>query len=277
METFIRILVRYHFLLLFLIIETISLTIVIRNDDDKFDKFISSSNAVSGFFYDRYSSLTEYLTLKDENQRLNEENTLLRNTLEHNLKVDTAHVRFISDTLFNQQFTYYPAKVINNTINRPFNYITLNKGKQDGIEKDMAVISPSGIVGIVRDVSKHYSSVISVINKKLGISAKLKKNEYFGSVVWDGRDYSKVTLKEIPYHVIVSKGDTVITSGYSAIFPEGILIGTISDFTETRDGNFWNITVKLSTDLKKINNVYIIGNFFKEEQKKLETSTPKDD
>ena len=137
----------------------------------------------------------------------------------------------------------------------------------------MAVISTNGIVGIVKNVSNNFSTVISILNTSLRVSAKIKKNDYFGSLSWNGINYTKAQLDEIPFHVKISVGDTIITSGYSAIFPEGNLIGTISDFDVKQGGNFYSIPVNLSTDFKNLSYVYIISDFLKKEQINLEHKT----
>ena len=133
----------------------------------------------------------------------------------------------------------------------------------------MAVVSPNGIVGVVNGVSKRFSTVMSLLNTDLHISAKIKKNNYFGSLSWDGKNYREAILYEIPHHVPVSKGDTIITSGFSTIYPEGVLIGTIKDF-EVKGGNFYEITVRLSTDFKNLTYVNLVSNLRKEEQIELE-------
>lgn len=243
-------------------------------------KIINIANNVSGYFYDKSYAFRNYFSLKKTNNQLLEENTSLRNKIEkykqlckkpEPYKQDTAIDTLIvkQDTI--TQYEYIHARVINNSINKQYNYLTLNKGTEAGIRSEMGVISPNGIVGIALNVTSNYSSVISVLNRKLQISAKIKKNKYYGSLSWDGKNYQEVTLNEIPYHVDIQKGDTIITSGYSAIFPEGILIGYIKDFN-IKEGNFYNITVKLSNDMKNLTYVYVIKNTLRKEQKTLEKS-----
>jgi len=174
-----------------------------------------------------------------------------------------------SDTLHQQHYFYTSAKVINQTVNKQHNFLTLNKGSNVGIRPEMGVISADGVIGIVVNVSKKFSTVISLLNLDFRVSAKLAKNNYFGSLHWDGKDYRKVKLDEIPYHIDVNRGDTVITSGYSSIFPEGIVIGTVSN-SEVKGGNFYEIEVDLSVDFKSLAFVDVISNLHREEQKVLE-------
>jgi rod shape-determining protein MreC len=152
----------------------------------------------------------------------------------------------------------------------------LNKGAAEGISRDMAVISPKGVVGIVRDVSANFCSVISVLHKDSKISAKIKKNNYVGTLVWKGMDYRTAHLQDIPTHVKLSLGDTVITSGYSHIFPEGVMIGTIKNFNILEGENFYTIKLTFSEDYNSLDHVYIINNLMKNEQEELEENLPDD-
>jgi len=160
--------------------------------------------------------------------------------------------------------------VVNNSTNKRFNYITLNKGIKDSIETEMAVVTNYGVVGVINRVSKNYSTAISILNPGLKISVKIKRNGYFGPLSWEGERIDECVLNEIPQHVDLEKGDTIVTSGYSAIFPEGILIGFIDDY-KLKDGNFFEIKVKLALQMKSLNHVNIVNNRLKEEQIRLES------
>ncbi len=273
MKNLIKFIVRFHFFILFILIEFFSLFLVFFYNKKQKETFINSSNLISGFIYENTNKITSYLYLKDINKQL-----ILENTIFHNNKINSSRSNFseftnIVDTIkFFQQYKYTNAKIINNSIQKQNNYITLNKGSKQGIERDMAVISPDGIIGIVKNVSNNFASVISVLNIQIGISAKIKNNNYFGSLVWEGKNYKIMNLEEIPNHVNISIGDTIITSGYSTIFPEGIIIGKISSFKKDKSKNFYHISVKLNNDFKHISHVYVIGNLLKAEQKKLEIS-----
>lgn len=231
--------------------------------------WVNSSNVVVGNFYDRYSELTDYLKLGATNKALAEENARLRALTEEAYYItDTLHYKKV-DTIFKHQYSYTIAKVINNSVTRKNNYLTLNKGAMHGIAPDMAVVSSNGIVGIVRDVSEHYCTVMSVLNWNSKISSKIKKNEYFGSTIWDGESSDIVSLIDIPIHAPLEVGDSIVTSAYSTIFPEGVLIGTVSKTGKT-DESFKNIKVKLATDFRNLTYVYVITNHFKEERDSLE-------
>ena len=158
--------------------------------------------------------------------------------------------------------------MINSSFNKTKNCIVIDKGRKDGILTEMAVCSSEGVVGVVEKVSQHYARVLPLINTNLRVSAKIKKNGYYGSLQWDGDDYRYSYLNDIPFHVNAEIGDTIVTSGFSSIFPEGKLIGFIESVNK-ETANFLKIKVKLATDFKRISDVYVIENTKKEEQQDL--------
>lgn len=276
MRSLLRIILSFHFAILFIILEVISFTIYINNNESHKSKVLNSSNTLVASFYNLNSKILEYFNLRKINYQLNQENAKLKGRLKSSYKFNEVNILDLYDSVYTKKYFYIPAKVINNSINKQHNYLTLNKGSKQGIKPEMAVVSPTGIVGIVREVSKNYSTVISILNTKLLISAKIRRNNYFGSLTWDGIDYSNMLLKEIPNHVERQVGDTIVTSGFSTIFPEGKLIGVISDFSNEKSGNFFDINVELTTDFKNLIYVYIIGNYDNYEQLKLEEKTIND-
>jgi rod shape-determining protein MreC len=275
MRNLLRLIIRYHFFFLFLLLEAISVLIVVQNNSFQRARFIGVTRSVEGFFLETFGGIREYLILRQTNRDLQMENTLLRNQLDgmnRKLQTDSGHS---SDSVPRRQFSYIPASVINASTNKQFNFITLDKGRHHGIEPEMAVISPRGVVGVVYAVSGDFSTVIPMINRDFRLSAKIKRNGYFGSLSWMGAGYNMAILEEIPYHVDLHPGDTIVTSGYSAIFPEGILVGTVHDF-EAVEGNFYSITVDIAVDYKKLSHVYVIRNLLREEQLELERITGND-
>jgi len=236
--------------------------------------FVNVARNISGNIYKKTQGIQEYMHLKEINDILVFENARLRSELnkESSERFPAAYDSTLhhQDSLASAQtFFYIPSKVINNSTNKQFNYITINKGTLQGVNADMAVISEQGVVGVVIDASEDFASVIPVINNNFRLSAKLKRNDQFGILEWNGLDPQHINLKEIPTHIDVFEGDTIVTSGYSAIFPEGILIGKVEELT-AREGNFYQIKVKLFTDFGKLFHVNVISNFYREEQKKLE-------
>ncbi len=275
MKNLIRFFIRFHFAIFFIIFEFISLSLVFQYNHYQKAKGVSLVQNISGYYHSKVFSITEYLNLRETNQQLAKENVRLNNILQQAYRADDIFFYKQDDTLNKQRYYLTSAKVINNSVNKKHNFITLNKGSEHGLAQDMAVISGDGVVGVIYDVSKYYATVISLLNTNLKISAKLKKNDYFGSLVWEGKDYRHATLNEIPYHVAIERGDTIVTSSYSAIFPEGVLIGTIEDF-KIKGGNFYEIIVALSTDFKHLTYVSAVSNLKKEEQKELEGTFPND-
>ena len=251
-------------------IETFCGYIIVQNNNFQRTTFINSTNAIAAKVNTFVSSVTEYINLRTTNDALSRENAALKTLLPDVFYIDSALQHISSDTILKQQYGFMTAKVINNSTNRRNNYLTLNKGSKQGIRPEMGVICSDGIVGIVKDVSEHYSSVISFLHKDSRISARIRKTGYIGSMVWDGYDETHGTLNDIAKHVIVSKGDTIVTSSFSAIFPEGVMIGIVDDVSSTGGNNFLDISVKLSTPFGKLTYVYVVSNLFKEEQKALE-------
>ena len=261
---------KYYFVFLFILLEIIASFLIVQNNSFHKASFLNSSNVISASIFNTTNNISGYLGLRSTNELLAVENEKLHAQSILSFAKFYTNLWRINDTIYEQQYTYLSARVINNSIYKRNNYLTLNKGNRHGIKQEMAVISSNGIVGIVKDVSGNFSSVLSVLHKNSKISAKIKKNGYFGSLVWDGADFKICTLSDIPNHVKISKGDAIVTSKYSAIFPEGISIGNIVDFKINPGDNFYTISVKLSTDFSNLSYVYVVNNLMKGEQITLE-------
>lgn len=254
-----------NYFFLFGILQLFSLWLIVDNSIFQRSAIITSTNAVSGSFLSVYNGIDQYFYLKYNNIELAKENALLLSESKNSFLI-TDKTEFTSnDSLYRHQFTYYDAKIISNSIKKQNNYLILDKGSKMGIQKEMAVVSPAGIVGIVKDVSPNFCSVISLLHQDTRVNAKIKRTGFIGTVLWDGMDYRYAKLIDIPYHLNVRYGDTVVTSGYSTIFPEGIMIGTVTIVKPNKNDNFYNISVKLATDFNRIDQVYIIKNHFKSE------------
>ena len=270
MRPLIQFLLKYYNFFLFILLEFFAFLIIYQNSYYQQSSILSASNAISGGIYGFYSGITDYIGLKSVNKTLADENAQLL-SLQKRSFIKTNNKAFIvNDTQYQQQYTYLSAKVISNTANRVNNYLTLNKGLKQGIKKNMGVISSQGIVGIVKDVSENFCSVTSLLHSKTKISAKIKKNDNIGTIIWKGDDYRVVTLKDVPAHVKISVGDTIISSGYSMMFPEGILIGSIYSYEINKGKDFYEIRVKLFNDFNNISYVYVINNLMKDELNELE-------
>lgn len=275
MRSLLRFIVRFNFVIIFIIIEFASLSIAFQYNQYQKAGVVSLVQNINGFYHSKIFSITEYLNLRETNEILSKENARLNNILEQAYRSDDIFFYKQVDADTKQQYYMTSAKIINNSVNKKHNYLTLNKGTEHGVRQEMAVVSSEGVVGVIFDVSKKFSTVISLLNTNLKISSKIKKNDYFGSLAWDGKDYRHAILSEIPFHVNIEKGDTIVTSGHSSIFPENIQIGVIEDYT-TKGGNFYEINVRLSTNFKRIRYINIISNLSKKEQLELENSFPDD-
>jgi len=275
MKNLLQIIVRFHFTILFLIIELVCLLLIVNNNNYHKTVFLNSNNAISGGIYEKVTSFSGYIRLTEINDKLSSENTLLHNLLAENYKLSADSFFYYEDSLFKQQYVYRSAKIINNSINKQRNYITLDKGRNQGIKPEMGVITSNGAIGIIKSVSDNYSTVLSLLNSRLKISAKIKKNNHHGSLYWDGKDYRKARLTEIPSHVDINVGDTIITSSYSSVFPEGVLLGTADEILPTTGGNFREIIILLSNDFNQLSYVNVIGDLLKNERIELETEVEK--
>jgi len=276
MKNFIRFILKYHFAILFFIIEVVSLLLVVNYNAYQRSSFLTSSSSISGGIFKRYSAGAEYLMLREINEDLARENAYLRSRLPESFRASRDYFNLVYDSLSQQEYIYRTARVINNSTNKRLNYLTLNKGTAHGIEPEMGVISNKGAIGIVKNVSENYSTVISIINTRLKISARLKESGFFGSLEWAGDSYQHVYLVDIPRHANVSAGDLVVTSGYSSIFPEGIVLGNVENVELEKGASFYRIKVKLSADFKKLTFVEVIGHSMRDEQITLEKETEDD-
>jgi len=258
--------------MMFLALEAFSLVMIVSFNNYQRVSFFNSSNNFVGAVYGRFSSFDDYFSLSRTNAQLAAENAALRKQLQRRIMLQDKYPVNRPDTVAAPAYIFTSAKVINNSVNKQFNYITLNKGSRQGIKPDMGIIDADGVVGVITTVSPNYSTGLSLLNKRLSIPAKITKNNYFGSLVWDGEHYNTADLKEIPFHIIVNVGDTVVTSGYSNIFPDGIMIGTIKKFNVESGTNFYNIKVELSTNFKTVKFVEVVQNTKRDELIKVESN-----
>lgn len=269
MKNLILFFIKNSFFFLFLFLEIIAFLLIVSNNSYQRSAFISASNGFTSGILSFSSTTTDYIGLKDENEKLTKENAKLRSELkESNLWSNDTFAIHI-DSIRHQFYSFKEARIISNSFQNRNNYLILNKGEIDGIKPEMGVISSNGIVGIVNDVSKHFCSVISILHKKSAIDAKIVSNGYTGTTFWPGGDYTHCNLKNIPSHAIITKGDTLVTSGNSTIFPPEIPIGYI-DKIELKEGHdFYNINFKFSVDYNKLSHVYIVNNMLNNELKKV--------
>lgn len=261
---------RNYFFFMFLLLEVFCVYLVVQNNYFQRASFVNSSNQASAKILKTSADVEEYFYLKSENEKLARENAALRShsLVSFSKVVDDKYL--VKDTVFRQKYTYTSCKVVNNSTNRRNNFLTLDKGSIHGVRNNMAVITSTGVVGQVKDVSDNFCTVMSLLNSKTTISSKIKKDGSYGPLTWDGEDFRYATLHDIPTHVRLVKGDTIVTSAYSRTFPENIMVGTVESFERKAGEYFYTVKVKLSTEFKKVSHVYIVTNILKEEQEDLE-------
>ena len=268
--------VKHNFIFIFLFLEVLCVWLMVHNGGYQGSHVLNSSNRVVANVYETAAETREYFSLKAENDKLARENAVLRSFLTQNYAIIPTREYKRNDTLYKQQYSYVNAKVVNSTVNRRRNFLTINVGSKSGIGQDMGIASSEGIVGIVTDVSPNFSSAMSLLHKDLKINCQLKKDRSYGPLIWDGEDYRYCLLTDIPTHSKIEKGDTVVTSQLSGIFPEGIMVGTVENYARKNNESFYTVKVRLSADLKKVNHVYIIKNSLKAERDSLELAKQKD-
>jgi rod shape-determining protein MreC len=276
MRNFVRFLVKYHIFLFFLVLQVLCFYLIYSNNRFHQANFVNSSNRLVGNLFAWKSNLTEYIELQRVNDELSVKNEELRNQIPESFVSVNEHFVMINDTLRERKFRYKSAQIVNSSINKQLNYLTINKGLKEGIVPEMGVIGTDGLVGVVKYVSEHFSTVIPIINQRFIASAELKRTANFGLLKWEGEDYQFASLIDVPRHVDVMIGDTIVTRGASAIYPKGIPIGVINEVALNEGSNFHEISVKLAVDFNKLRYVDLIENILKEEQRELETQTEKD-
>jgi len=253
---------KYGTLILFIILEVISLFLIINYNNKQKEIFLYSSNLLSGEILQRYNASMDYFSLRTLNDSILIENSHYLELL-HNKSGNIELPDENADSIF-QKYKFIPARISSKTIHKRNNRMTLDKGTANGIEEGMGVISEKGIVGIVKSANRKFSSVIPVINTQLQISAKIKNKDYFGDLSWEPYDERYLILNHVPKHAPVENGDTIITSGYSTIFPPGIEIGRIEKISLPAGSNYFKIDIRLVNELANMGHVYVIENKLKD-------------
>jgi rod shape-determining protein MreC len=320
MRNLIAFLLRFQGVMLFVLLEVVSLFLFVTNSSYQRAAFFNSANAYAGALLARRTQVTDYFRLDELNKQLLVDNARLRqqlyppdfsrreadslpvgrDTLGHliyrHLRPDPSQAlaaaspgqnakgktRFTKpDTLLlggtklptrDVEYPLVPARVLNNSLRAVDNYLTLNVGTADGVQPGLGVLSAAGVVGQVKSASAHYATVFSLLHSKMAVAAKIKRDGTFGSVKWPGEDYSHALLDYIPRQNRLVRGDSVVTSGYNAIFPEGVFVGTVESFVKEPDKNFWTVNVRLGVDFSRLTYVYVVHNRPRTERDSLETA-----
>ena len=258
---------KYRVFLTFLFLELVALWFVVNQNNYQRFVYTSTSNQVVGTVFNSTSNVTNYIRLKDTNDTLMSENARLRRL------VNTLYTQVNNEPQENifKAYSFTPARVINNSVYRANNYITINKGTLDGIKPGMGVISSEGIVGQVKNCSENFSTIYSALHTKLLVSSQLKKSNVLGTTKWNTGDPDLGSLLYIPRNVEVATGDTIVTSGYNTIFPDGVTVGTVSEVGQGDTESFLGIRFQFATDFKRLSYVYVVDYKFKDEREKLES------
>ena len=280
MRNLLNFLLKYNYWLLFILLEVICFVLLFRFNNYQQSVFFTSANVVAGKVYEVSGGISSYFHLKSVNEDLLDRNMALEQqitNLENRLKdyrIDSITMNSIR-YLEQADYKIFKAHVIRNSLNQADNYITLDKGSSSGIRPEMGVVDGNGIVGIVYETSSSYSLVISVLNSKSNISCKIVGSDYFGYLKWEHGDSRYAYLKDLPRHAEFNLGDTVVTSGFSTVFPEGIMVGTVDDMSDSHDGLSYLLKIKLATDFGKVSDVRVIARNGQQEQKELENKAVK--
>ena len=263
--------------LLFLLLLVISLYLTIQSHAYHRSKLINSSNYVSGIIYEKTNEVKSYFHLKQENEKLAEENAALKQILYNSQIIVDSAFRLNPELRVAMDYHVFNSKIVKNIYSKKENYLTIKGGSKLGIKKDMGVINSNGVIGIIENVSVNYATVQSILNTKTRIAAKISNSDHFGTIVWDGRNAGYVQLIDIPKLAKLHKGDSIVTGGESTIFPENIPIGVVDKVFTSQTSNFYTINVRLFNDMTKLQSIYILENVHKEEIIQLEQATTADE
>ena len=266
MHNLIRFIKLNQFILLFIIVESFSIYLLIQNNTYQQSFFNKNIVKYTSNIFNTSKKLQNYFKLKEQNLLLAKENAKLYSILDIKSNMTDSNLEM------SNLFSYQQAKIVNNSIHKRNNFITLNKGKKHGIKEGMGVITQNGVIGIIKSVSENYSIAISLLNRKSSLGVKLKKNYHNGILKWDGFNYRIASITNFPSHISIAKGDSISTNSHSTIFPENIDIGVINSF-EKKQGGYFNVSVKLHEDFNKLYFVYIVKSLNSNEKMQLEKNT----
>ena len=261
MRNLLHFLARYSNFLIFIILEVVAFILIITTNGYQQSAVSSSANKVVARVQQWNTSIVDYFHLRSVNEQLAEENAMLRTQLMQQANIIESITERDSQYVYaHLDMDYIPAKVVGITTNKQHNYLTINKGKRDGLTEDMGVICSDGVVGITSAVGEKYALVVPLIHTKMNLSCELLKNHYACGTQWNGRNYRYVQATDISRHIVVNLGDTVVTSGLTTNFPEGIMVGIVEKTELDDSDNYHRTTIRLSTDYKKIKYVQVIRN-----------------
>jgi rod shape-determining protein MreC len=270
---------RYFNFLFFLVLQIIALSFLFRYNKFHEAAFMGVANELTGRVSEKFSNVQYYFHLNQTNQSLAKQNEALLNQLKGNFPGTDSAQKVVSDTIridsttSVRKFLWRSARVVNNTVTLPNNYMTISRGEKQGLRKDMGVVSPEGLVGTVINTSENFAVVMTMLNRQSSVSAKLKKTGDIGKVQWNGNSPYFVEMVNVPKNVQVAPGDSVVTSGYSLTFPEGIMVGVVHEVINSKTSNFFTLKLRPATNFFRVEYVNVVENLQREEQRKLEEAT----
>ncbi len=268
MNNLLNFFVKHSAWFIFAIYVILSLVLLFKDNPYQQSVYLTSANSVSATVYKALNGITSYFHLRDINESLQERNAALEMELIE-MRNQMGDMSLQTPDSLQQpalrQYTFVMAQVISNSIAQPNNYITINRGSYDGVSPEMGVIDQNGVVGIVNVVGPHAARVISFLNPHMRLSCKLKGSGFFGSLVWDGKSPQLAVLEELPKHITYHKGDTIVTSGYSAVFPEGIIVGIVEGLARDMSDSFVSLRIRLTANFSQLSSVRVITNSMKEQ------------
>ncbi len=272
MRGLLYILIKYGGFVLFVVFECIAFYLIIRFNTHQSDIYINSTNRLSGYIYEQTQNINDFRSLNEQNDRIQKENAELIEKIINLPGVQLTPIELSQDSAYrdSSQYRLTPVKICNKVSRLRNNYFTLCHGTADGLQKGQGVVSKNGIVGRIKDVSEHYALVISILNTQSGVSALIKDKNYIGTLEWTSNDPFVLTLFGVPKHASITLGDSVITSGYSTIFPPGLFIGLVDNFKLPAGDNNYEIDVRVTQDIMSEDHLYVIQNIRSEEQLELE-------
>ena len=268
MNNLLNFFVKHSAWFIFAIYVILSLVLLFKDNPYQQSVYLTSANQLSAAVYKAFNGVTSYFHLRGINESLQERNAALEMELIELRNQMTEMALLKPDSLRQpalRQYDFVMAHVISNSIAQPNNYITINRGYLDGVSPEMGVIDQNGVVGIVNVAGPHAARIISLLNPHMRLSCKLQRSGFYGSLVWDGKSPQYAVLEELPKHITYDKGDTIVTSGYSAVFPEGIIVGTIEGLARDMSDSFVSLRIKLTTNFSQLSSVRVITNSMKEQ------------
>lgn len=271
---------RYSTFILFLLLQIIALSMLFRYNRYHQAAYMDVAQEFTGKVYVRYNNIETYFTLKEENEKLRAQNARLLNQLKGDYEAPDSAINNVLPGLDTieafRKFLYLPAKIIGNSVSAQNNFITLHRGADQGVEPNMAVVGPTGIIGKIVNVSPNMSVAMSLLHRKSSVVAVLKKGGGFGEITWNGKDPRFVQLTNIPRSFPVNKGDTVVTSAYSDIFPAGYIVGYVAEVREDKSSSTYNLEVKTGTDFFNVQHAYVVHNLQRAELDSLQKKIKRD-